>query len=50
MHPDVRPFAPRADTNPLLGLIGLGALHLGCVVLGLIGLIVGAARLRRERR
>ena len=50
MHRDVRPFAPWADTNPLLGLVGLGALHLGCAVLGLIGLIVTAARVHRERR
>jgi hypothetical protein len=40
MHPDIRPFAPWTDANPLLGAVGLGALHLGCVVAGLIGLML----------
>ena len=48
MHPDVRPFAPWGDTNPLLGAIGLGALHLGCLLLGLVGAVVLVVRVRRE--
>jgi hypothetical protein len=40
MHPDVRPFMPFSDANPFLGLIGIGALHLTCVVAGVLGLVV----------
>src|SRR4029453_4585573 len=39
MHQDVRPFAPWGDANPFLGVIGLEALHLGCLFLGLVGLV-----------
>ena len=48
MHPDVRPFAPWGDTNPLLGSIGLGTLHLGCLLLGLVGAVVMFVHVRRE--
>jgi hypothetical protein len=45
MHGDVAPLRPFSDHNPLLGLIGLGALHLACVVAGLVGLgLIGFRR------
>ena len=44
MHRDIRPFRPFTDRNPLRGVIGLGALHGGLILLGLIGLIVIAFR------
>lgn len=37
MHADIRPFLPWTEANPLLGLVGLGALHLGCLAAGLAG-------------
>lgn len=40
MHPDVHPLMPWSATNPLLGVVGLGALHLGCAVAGLVGAVV----------
>lgn len=39
MHADITPLAPLTLANPLHGLIGIGALHLWCV----IGAIVGSA-------
>ena len=48
MHPDIRPFAPWTDANPLLGVVGLGALHLGCVVAGMIGLMLLWVRIDHE--
>ena len=39
MHRDVRPFWPISNENPLLSLVGVGVLHLGCLVLGFFGLI-----------
>jgi membrane-bound metal-dependent hydrolase YbcI (DUF457 family) len=32
MHRDIRPLAPFSDTNPLLGVISLSALHWSCLV------------------
>ena len=52
MHLDVRPFMPWSPSNPLLGIVGLGALHLGCAVAGLVGVVVlwrKTAIARRER-
>jgi hypothetical protein len=40
MHSDMQPFWPVSSDNPLLGLIGLGALHLGCMAAGAIGATV----------
>jgi membrane-bound metal-dependent hydrolase YbcI (DUF457 family) len=45
MHRDVQPFWPFAAENPLLGLVGVGALHLACVALGFAGAIILAFRL-----
>jgi hypothetical protein len=38
MHRDMRPFAPWSDVNPLLGAVPVGALHLGCVAAGALGI------------
>ena len=40
MHDDIRPFAPWSAANPLLGIISLNALHVGCVIAGAIGYIL----------
>jgi membrane-bound metal-dependent hydrolase YbcI (DUF457 family) len=48
MHRDIRPFAPWTEKNPLLQLIDLEALHLGCVFLGIIGFLFMTIRLYRE--
>jgi membrane-bound metal-dependent hydrolase YbcI (DUF457 family) len=44
MHADIRPFAPFSDTNPLLGIVSLRALHLFCLIAGAVGLVVVLAR------
>lgn len=46
MHPDLRPFWPVSLANPFLDVIGLTALHLGCVASGLVG--VGILIFRRR--
>ena len=38
MHADMRPFAPWSSSNPLWLLVSLEALHLFCLVSGLLGL------------
>lgn len=48
MHSDIRPFSPLSDSNPLLGLAGLGALHLGCVAAGMAGVILLWMRAYRD--
>lgn len=37
MHDDIRPFLPFSEGNPLLGLVGLGSLHLFCLFSGALG-------------
>lgn len=50
MHRDARPLWPMTDLNPLLSLIGLGGLHLVCLVLGIFGLVALAIQwLLREQ-
>jgi hypothetical protein len=44
MHSDIRPLAPLSDANVLLSIVSLGALHLTCIALGLLGLLIMAAR------
>lgn len=44
MHADIRPFAPFSDSNPLLGIVSLQALHLFCVAAGAVGAAVLLAR------
>ncbi|MBI3298194.1 MAG: hypothetical protein HYZ75_08525 [Elusimicrobia bacterium] len=45
MHPDAAPFSPWSPANPLLGAVGLGALHLACAASGLAAAVV--LKLRR---
>jgi hypothetical protein len=48
MHPDIRPFAPFSDSNPLLGATSVQALHWSCVVSGLVGVaFLGVRSFRR---
>ena len=44
MHSDMRPLAPFSDSNPLLGLVPLKALHWFCIIAGMIGLAVTGMR------
>ena len=44
MHSDLRPFAPFCDSNSLLNVVSLDSLHWSCVVVGIFGVIVLAAR------
>jgi len=51
MHSDVVPFSPWSHANPFLHVIGLGTLHLLCLILGaigLIGILFHRNRLRRK--
>ena len=49
MHPDIRPFAPFSDSNPLFEAISIQALHWSCVVSGLVGIaVLGVQSIRRE--
>jgi membrane-bound metal-dependent hydrolase YbcI (DUF457 family) len=45
MHADIRPFAPFSDANPLLGIVSLRALHLFCLIAGVLGGVVVLARM-----
>ena len=49
MHADIRPFAPFSDTNPLLEIVSLRALHLFCLVTGAAGLAVVVVRRQAGR-
>ncbi len=40
MLSDLVPFWPFSNNNPLLDSLGIGALHILCVVLGLVGVAV----------
>lgn len=40
MHPDIEPLQPWSAANPLHGLVGLEALHLGCVAAAVAGVIL----------
>jgi len=50
MHSDVEPFSPLATGNPLLGLIGVGALHLWCATAGLVAVGILMARAWHRKR
>jgi hypothetical protein len=50
MHPDMRPFRPFTDANPLLGLVSIPVLYLFCVITGLVGAALLLAWERRPRR
>jgi len=40
MHADIKPLRPFSDANPLLGAVDLSVLHIGCVVLGVLGVLL----------
>jgi membrane-bound metal-dependent hydrolase YbcI (DUF457 family) len=40
MHADIQPLRPWSTQNPLLGLVGVGALHLFCVAAGVCGVML----------
>jgi membrane-bound metal-dependent hydrolase YbcI (DUF457 family) len=44
MHHDIRPLAPFATTNAILGVLSLSTLHLMCLALGALGLLGLAVR------
>ncbi len=48
MHRDMTPFFPFSDANPFLGIIPLSFLYWGCVVSGVIGLILWLLFRNRE--
>jgi hypothetical protein len=50
MHPDIRPFRPFTDANPLFGIVSLQILYLFCVITGLVGAALLLAWERRQRR
>jgi hypothetical protein len=50
VHSDVRPYRPLVAGNPLLGMIGAGALHFWCIVTGVVAAVVLIARAARRRR
>jgi hypothetical protein len=50
MHPDIRPFRPFTDANPLFGLVSVRILYLFCIITGLIGAALLLAWERRARR
>ena len=39
MHIDITPLAPYSNANPLYQLVSLQALHLGCVIAGVLGVV-----------
>lgn len=49
MHPDIHPFLPWTEANPLLDIIGLDALHVACVLAAAIG-VVSYAQFSRQAR
>lgn len=40
MHADLRPFYPLSQSNPLLDTVSWTVLHLGCLLSGVIGLVL----------
>jgi hypothetical protein len=50
MHPDIRPFRPFADANPLYGLVSVRTIYLICIITGLVGAALLLAWERRARR
>jgi hypothetical protein len=50
MHPDIRPFRPFTDANPLYGLVSVRILYLFCIITGLVGAALLLAWERRARR
>jgi hypothetical protein len=50
MHMDIKPFLPWTDKNPLLRVVEIEALHTGCEIAGLIGLLFVAVWFYVESR
>jgi hypothetical protein len=50
MHGDMRPFAPLSEGNALLRVVSLDALHLACVISGLLGVLLMFVIYRVRRR
>lgn len=50
MHPDIRPFRPFTDANPLYGLVSDRVIYLFCIITGLVGAALLLAWERRARR
>lgn len=46
MHFDIRPFSPFSSDNGLLNLVSYQALHVGCVVAGVAGVLLWVLRQR----
>ncbi len=50
MHSDMVPWWPIASGNPLLCAIGLGQLHLACLVAGTVGALALAFKAKAKER
>ena len=50
MHADIEPFQPFTAANPLHALVGVPALHAGCIVAGVLGAVLLLMRLPRASR
>lgn len=46
MHQDITPFAPFSDANPLLQIVSLDILHLGCIYSGILGGFIWMIRVK----
>ena len=44
MHPDIHPFRPFSDANPLRGLVSVSALQTACVLSAVLGAVILFAR------
>jgi len=49
MHSDVRLFYPLGTVSNLHGLVGVGSLHVSCVISAVVGMAVLGVRYHRER-
>jgi hypothetical protein len=49
MHSDLQPLAPFSGANALLAIVSSGALHVGCVLSGVLGVLVGVTVFMRRR-
>jgi membrane-bound metal-dependent hydrolase YbcI (DUF457 family) len=50
MHRDMHPLAPWTTSNPLLGTINTGALHLLCIATGILGIALLSIRYIRQAK
>ena len=49
MHSDLQPLAPFPGANALLAVVSSGALHVGCLLSGVLGVLVGVTVFIRRR-